>query len=375
MPQGSIPHGQQRPDVVNRHASNSNNSGASAQTAADLAYESEMAAQFEPAFGVVPGRAYGDLRLTAFQFRVFALMCGYANRKDRICWPKQETLAKILHTSAKVISKIVVQLQKLGYVEIAKSGYPARNVYRIIWDEPLNKPLAAYLPATESTPQWSQPSDSTPQGGQTPLPRGVRLHSPVESYNRPLEQTNASSLRILREDVGDGEETRVNARDPLAEKILRAGAFPRQTNRAALAQLIACHPQLSDGEWEFQAAAAAEWFTDHERRLTLASYASWISRYEREQRQLAEEEIRQESHNERPTQHRPASRTGRRPSGGHASQRREQRPEQRREPTPLDLLDEALTFEPEDDRILRILREERAKSRCEAGGDQRPAGS
>lgn len=120
-------------------------------------------------------------------------MCGYANRKDHICWPKQETLAKILHTSVKVISNITIQLQKLGYVEVAKSGYPARNVYRIIWDEPKKKPLADYLPASESTAQWSQTSESIPQWTKSPSANGVRVHSPVDSYNRPLEQTMRTS--------------------------------------------------------------------------------------------------------------------------------------------------------------------------------------
>src|SRR6185437_14184680 len=94
---------------------------------------------------------------------------------------------------------------------------------------------------------------------------------------------------------------------PLLEKVLSAGMLSRQTNRAALAQLIAQHPQVTDSEWEFQAAAAAAWFTDHERRLTLASLASWITRYLRQQRQFAEEE----SPREQLSEHRRSSRGGR----------------------------------------------------------------
>ena len=350
MPSGSISHQTERPDVNKRHAKHATNFQQSPDNSEERGYDEEMAAQFEPAFGIVPGRAYGDAHLTAFQFRVFALMCGYANRKDHICWPKQETLAKILHTSVKVVSKIIVQLIKLGYVEVSKSGFPARNVYRIIWEEPLQKPLASYLPATESTPQTTLllATESTPQ--QTLLADGVRVHRGVDSYNIPIEHTS-KSLRTLRDlhDDGDGE-TRVDVRSALIEKIVSAGNLPRQTNRAALAQLIAAHPQISAGEWEYQAAAAAEWFSDHQRRLTLASFASWITRYLREQQQLAE----QESSDERPAQHR----------GSHGRRQTARKPHQPSSGTVphtpendvWEPLDDSVILETEDERILRLLR-------------------
>ena len=149
----------------------------------DDTYEGVMADQDAPYLAVIPGRALIDPRLSAFQFRTLALMCGYANRNTRICWPKQETLARLLGTNVQVISKIVAKLIKFGYVEITKTGFPARNVYRIVWADPQEKPLAECLPATELSPQTSQSC----------LPRQVRVVSPDKCNNRLLEQTIRTS--------------------------------------------------------------------------------------------------------------------------------------------------------------------------------------
>jgi hypothetical protein len=110
-------------------------------------YDEELAAQFSPAFAVIPGRALTDTRLSPSEFRVFAVMCGHANRADRICWPKQETLAKLLGTDKFEISRAVRRLAELGYVQIIKRGYPLSNKYRIVFEDPSPSATQSCVPA------------------------------------------------------------------------------------------------------------------------------------------------------------------------------------------------------------------------------------
>ena len=205
----SIPQGQQRPNVATRHA-----------TIPLDDYELALAAEEAPYMSAVPGRAIVDRRLTAHDYRIFALMCGYSNKITRICWPKQETLARLLGTNVQVISKCVAKLMKLGYVEVAKTGFPARNVYRIVWADPQEKPLAECLPATELSPQTSQSC----------LPRQVRVVSPDKRNNRLLEQT----IRTSSSEVTVNQTSLAHSAENAAPAPASVAASPERRTRERL---------------------------------------------------------------------------------------------------------------------------------------------
>lgn len=142
-----------------------------ADTGNDPRTDPQTQALYTPAFAVIPGRALRDTRLTPFTFRLLCLMCGHANRADRICWPRQETLAAELEAHVGSISRALATLIASGYVSVQRRGFPASNVYRIEFspNEKRRRPPAA--PDTQT--------QTSPAGFQTSLGSDVRDNSPV----------------------------------------------------------------------------------------------------------------------------------------------------------------------------------------------------
>lgn len=321
MPSGTIPHGHERPDANKRHADHATNLR---NDEADETYERIIARLASAPTINIPARAHLDPHMTPALMRVFTSMCWHMNG-DWECWPGQDLLAAELNITRQAVSKSIQQLVTLGYVEIVRRGYRGSgqtNVYRVIVQRNAGNSAEnarentrksknterAYAPPERHTQPEVDYDHTQPDVASI---RNLTLRHTQPDVAQKYTSKDTKSLRTLRDlDDGDGD-TREDARTALAEKIVNAGDLPRQTNRAALAQLIANHPQISAGEWEFQAAAAAEWFTDHGRRLTLASLGSWIERYLREQRQLEKQLAEEESTSGRPDEHRSAHGGGR----------------------------------------------------------------
>jgi hypothetical protein len=128
-------------------------------------------------------------------------MCGFANNETHLCWPKQRTLANLLHTSVSQISQTIARLVELGYVEIQKMGFPARNIYRIIWEIPPKSAETIFPNVGEPA---SEPSDPSDTADETCLPATEftvgetqslaaskhRVYRGVKSLNIPIEHTS-----------------------------------------------------------------------------------------------------------------------------------------------------------------------------------------
>lgn len=69
-----------------------------------------------PPFGKVPTQIVFDKRVTPAMLRVYCALAIHADADTRLCWPKQETLAKELSTARPNINRAIKQLVEFGYV-------------------------------------------------------------------------------------------------------------------------------------------------------------------------------------------------------------------------------------------------------------------
>ena len=98
---------------------------------------------------VLPIKAVADKRVTDGMFRTLAVLCSYCNRAG-ITWVSTERMGKDMGVTKQAISKQLVKLQKLGYVEIIKKhawGHrTATN--RVIFDPTVSTEDAIALTST-----------------------------------------------------------------------------------------------------------------------------------------------------------------------------------------------------------------------------------
>lgn len=87
-------------------------------------------------FCIVPFRAVSDKRLHEGTLRTLMVLCSYTNRAG-ITWVGQTTMGKQLGISKQAVSKQMVLLQKLGYIEVMSKGFRGEraNTTRVIFDE------------------------------------------------------------------------------------------------------------------------------------------------------------------------------------------------------------------------------------------------
>lgn len=98
---------------------------------------------------VIPIRACTDRRLTEGMMRTLLLICSYANRAG-ILWVGQARLAEQLKVSQQAISKQVVKLTKLGYLEVIWKAKPGErmNTWRVIYDPSISAQDAISVTST-----------------------------------------------------------------------------------------------------------------------------------------------------------------------------------------------------------------------------------
>ena len=75
---------------------------------------------------MLPTRASKDNNLTDGGLRILMLICSYCD-KDGITWVSQKTLAEDMDVTRQAITKQIMQLRKLGYVQTIKKGH--RNIH------------------------------------------------------------------------------------------------------------------------------------------------------------------------------------------------------------------------------------------------------
>jgi len=75
---------------------------------------------------MLPTRAAKDNNLSNGALSVLVLLCSYCD-KDGTTWVSQKTLSEDMDVTRQAITKQIMQLRKLGYVQTIKKGH--RNVH------------------------------------------------------------------------------------------------------------------------------------------------------------------------------------------------------------------------------------------------------
>lgn len=98
---------------------------------------------------VIPIRACTDRRLTEAMMRTLILICSYSNRAG-ITWVGQAKLAEQLKVSQQAVSRQVVKLTKLGYLEVVWKAKPGErmNTWRVIFDPSIKAADAISITST-----------------------------------------------------------------------------------------------------------------------------------------------------------------------------------------------------------------------------------
>jgi len=111
---------------------------------------------------VLPIKAVADKRVTDGMFRTLAVLCSYSNRAG-ITWVSTERMGKDMGVTKQAISKQLVKLQKVGYVQIVrKHSWRSRTATsRVIFDESVTtEDAVALTSAIEDTrPPFMQARD------------------------------------------------------------------------------------------------------------------------------------------------------------------------------------------------------------------------
>lgn len=100
-------------------------------------------------FGILPARAIEDVRLSHSALRMLGVVSTFAD-KEGWCWPSQTTLGSRMAITQQAASRLLTQLEKLGYIEsrrqYKKDGFETTKLYRVVYDFD----VAPVVPATTS---------------------------------------------------------------------------------------------------------------------------------------------------------------------------------------------------------------------------------
>jgi hypothetical protein len=106
---------------------------------------------------IVPYRVVKDKQVTHGMIKTLMLICSYANRAG-ITWVGQKRLAEDAGISQQAISRQVVKLTKLGYLEVIRKGKPGEwmTTWRVIYDPEIT--------AADAMANTSNREDNRPPG-------------------------------------------------------------------------------------------------------------------------------------------------------------------------------------------------------------------
>jgi biotin operon repressor len=144
-------------------------------------------------FFIAPIRALNDMRLSDNSFRILCLVCSYCN-KQGITWVSQKSLSEDMGVSRPAITRQIILLRNLGYIEIIKKGYRNNhsNTLRVLFEE--SQPNVSQLEVDDESidvaaqknviqmiskafnkqPQLDSPS--TNKGTESPTVRAMKEH-------------------------------------------------------------------------------------------------------------------------------------------------------------------------------------------------------
>lgn len=166
-------------------------------------------------FGMVATRAVLDPELSDRSVRVLALLCTHAlANRNRMVDPeiRQHYLAEELGISQQTVADHIAILVKRGYVKKERVGFPARNVLRVLLDQPdipeAREPRTrrashrASTQFTETAPVTATESPVTepePVTVTEPEPVTVTEPEPVTVLNRDSERDSEYISECARE--------------------------------------------------------------------------------------------------------------------------------------------------------------------------------
>ena len=117
-------------------------------------------------FSIMPARAISDERISSAQLRTLAALAIYGD-ENGWCFPKLQTIGKMLGKSKQAVSMDIKALVDLGYVQkkpqFREDGSQKNNLYRILFDTP---PLS-----------WAEP----PLSSEVDPPLSPGLNPPLSS--------------------------------------------------------------------------------------------------------------------------------------------------------------------------------------------------
>ncbi|MCZ2459821.1 MAG: helix-turn-helix domain-containing protein [Chitinophagales bacterium] len=133
-------------------------------------------------FSILQAKAISDLRISNAQLRTLAALAIFGD-KDGWCFPKLNTIGKLLNKSKQSVSMDLKALQKLGYVEIhhkfREDGSQKNSLYRLVFDT--NDDIGVN---TSLTPR--QPQSLTPRQRELNPPLSSEVDALTTHINRPL---------------------------------------------------------------------------------------------------------------------------------------------------------------------------------------------
>lgn len=143
-------------------------------------------------WGAVATRAIFDPTLSDRSVRILAALATFAD-KNRVCDPRQADLAVEFGVTRQAIAKQIHELVVRGYVKVERGGFPARNVYRLILDQPdmpvatsrvaTGRADATSRVATKATSEVAQ--DATSEVASVPIETEFKTEKNAERPNQP----------------------------------------------------------------------------------------------------------------------------------------------------------------------------------------------
>jgi len=98
-------------------------------------------------FVISPIRALTDRRLTPYAHQILCLICSYCD-KEGITWVSQKSLSEIMEVSRPAITRQIILLKNLGYIEVIKKGQRNNhsNTMKVLFNE--SQPIVDELEET-----------------------------------------------------------------------------------------------------------------------------------------------------------------------------------------------------------------------------------
>lgn len=168
---------------------------------------------------VMPIRAIADKQLTDASFRALALICSYTNRAG-ITWVSQKGLSAGMGISQQAISKHLVKLKALGYLEVLKKPYPGERstTWRVIFDPTVDAQTAISVTSSiEDTRPPFMKDEQNAQANQEGQQRIAQLlakalkgthQERLQAMNRTNPQGDTITTRKMNQEIAEHQAKR-----------------------------------------------------------------------------------------------------------------------------------------------------------------------